>query len=144
MLEKLESLERKYNELTEALSNPEVLADQPRFQKYAKARADLVDTVSREDAFRMLRALSGRAHVVHTALVVGMKTSGGFSLTATAADTTVNMALLSEDLISAYVESGDPFGKAGGYAIQNPDFRLVFVVCRLPTQIGRASCRERV
>ena len=45
MLEKLESLERKYNELTEALSNPEVLADQPRFQKYAKARADLVDIV---------------------------------------------------------------------------------------------------
>lgn len=45
MLEKLESLERKYNALTEALSNPEVLADQPRFQKYAKARADLVDIV---------------------------------------------------------------------------------------------------
>lgn len=122
--------------------------------------------VSREDAFRMLRALSGRVHVVHTALVVGMKTSGGFSLTATAADTTVNMALLSEDLISAYVESGDPFGKAGGYAIQNPDFRLVssfagcyasvvgLPICHLdallrrmhaaPAETAEKSCRYRL
>lgn len=114
----------------------------------------------------MLRALSGRAHVVHTALVVGMKTSGGFSLTATAADTTVNMALLSEDLISAYVESGDPFGKVGGYAIQNPDFRLVssfagcyasvvgLPICHLdallrrmhaaPAETAEKSCRYRL
>ncbi|HPT68822.1 MAG TPA: peptide chain release factor 1 [Syntrophomonas sp.] len=45
MLEKLASLELKYNELTDNLSNPEVIADQSRFQKYAKAHAELTDVV---------------------------------------------------------------------------------------------------
>ena len=81
--------------------------------------------VSREDAFRTLRALSGRPHTVHSALAVGTKTPGGFTIYTATADTTVTMARLSEDLIAAYVESGDPFGKAGAYAIQNSDFRLV-------------------
>jgi peptide chain release factor 1 len=46
MLEKLQSLEDKYNELTELLSTPEVINDQSRFQKYAKAHADLNDIVA--------------------------------------------------------------------------------------------------
>lgn len=46
MLEKLQSLEDKYNELTELLSTPEVINDQGRFQKYAKAHADLNDIVA--------------------------------------------------------------------------------------------------
>jgi peptide chain release factor 1 len=45
MLEKLASLELKYNELTDQLSNPEVIADQSKFQKYAKAHAELTDVV---------------------------------------------------------------------------------------------------
>lgn len=46
MLEKLESLEEKYNELNVLLSQPEVIADQSRFQKYAKTHADLTDVVT--------------------------------------------------------------------------------------------------
>lgn len=46
MLEKLQSLEEKYNNLTELLSNPEVINDQSKFQKYAKAHADLTDIVT--------------------------------------------------------------------------------------------------
>lgn len=45
MLQKLENLEAKYNELTELLSTAEIIADQNRFQKYAKAHADLTDIV---------------------------------------------------------------------------------------------------
>jgi len=41
MLEKLQSLEDKYNDLTELLSKPEVINDQSKFQKYAKAHAEL-------------------------------------------------------------------------------------------------------
>jgi len=46
MLEKLASLELKYNELTDQLSNPEVIADQSKFQKYAKAHSDLTEVVN--------------------------------------------------------------------------------------------------
>ena len=34
MLEKLKSLESKYNEFAELLSQPEILADQSKYQKY--------------------------------------------------------------------------------------------------------------
>ena len=46
MLEKLASLELKYNELTDQLSNPEIIADQSKFQKYAKAHSDLSEVVN--------------------------------------------------------------------------------------------------
>lgn len=46
MLQKLKSLETKYNELNELLSNPDIIADQSRYQKYAKAYSDLSEIVS--------------------------------------------------------------------------------------------------
>jgi peptide chain release factor 1 len=46
MLKKLESLETKYNELNDLLSNSDVIADQSRYQKYAKAYSDLAEIVS--------------------------------------------------------------------------------------------------
>ncbi len=46
MLQKLESLEAKYNELGDLLSNPEILSDQSKYQKYAKAYSDLTEIVS--------------------------------------------------------------------------------------------------
>jgi peptide chain release factor 1 len=53
MLQKLESLETKYNELNELLSDPEILADQSRYQKYAKAYSDLSEIVA---VYRELKA----------------------------------------------------------------------------------------
>lgn len=46
MLAKVEILKKKYDELTELLSRPEIIAEQNKFQKYAKAHADLSDIVS--------------------------------------------------------------------------------------------------
>jgi peptide chain release factor 1 len=46
MLHKLASLEEKYDELTEQLSKPEIIADQSKYQKYAKAHSDLNEIVS--------------------------------------------------------------------------------------------------
>ncbi len=46
MLDKLASLELKYNELTDHLSNPQIIADQSKFQKYAKAHSDLTEVVA--------------------------------------------------------------------------------------------------
>jgi len=41
MLQKLESLESKYNELNDLLSDPAIIADQSKYQKYAKAYSEL-------------------------------------------------------------------------------------------------------
>ncbi|HBV86706.1 peptide chain release factor 1 [Desulfosporosinus sp.] len=46
MLEKLYEIERKYDELTELLSDPEILANQSEWQKYAKAQAGMTNLVT--------------------------------------------------------------------------------------------------
>jgi septum formation protein len=40
-------------------------------------------------------------------------------------DSLVAMRLYSNDEIAAYIDTGDPFDKAGAYAIQHPEFRPV-------------------
>ena len=66
-------------------------------------------------AEQMLRALSGRSHVVLTGVVVidadGHERS-------TVVSTTVTMRTLAPTEITAYVAGGEPLDKAGGYAIQ--------------------------
>jgi septum formation protein len=66
------------------------------------------------DAARMLGLLSGRTHRVLTAIAVvrGARTDEALSLSR------VRFERLSTARIDAYVASGEPFGKAGGYAIQ--------------------------
>ncbi len=49
MIEKLAEIERKYDELSQLLSDPEVIADQGAWQKYAKSQAGLTEIV---EAFR--------------------------------------------------------------------------------------------
>ncbi|WP_088188710.1 peptide chain release factor 1 [Desulfosporosinus sp. FKA] len=49
MLEKLYEIERKYDELTELLSDPEIIANQTEWQKYAKTQAGMTNLVT---AFR--------------------------------------------------------------------------------------------
>ncbi|MCL4517513.1 MAG: peptide chain release factor 1 [Firmicutes bacterium] len=52
MLEKLAALAEKYDELERFLSDPEVIADQPRFQKYARAHAGLNQIVGKYEEYR--------------------------------------------------------------------------------------------
>jgi septum formation protein len=66
------------------------------------------------DAEVMLRALSGRTHQVHTAIAV----TGRRGLTSSVTTTAVTFRPLSPAEISAYVATGDPLDKAGGYGIQ--------------------------
>jgi peptide chain release factor 1 len=46
MLEKLENVKNRYSELEKALSDPEVIADQSRFQKYVKEHSELSPLVA--------------------------------------------------------------------------------------------------
>ena len=69
---------------------------------------------SREDAFRMLRELSGRSHEVVTAV-----TLRDSSRELTFSDSTlVRFEQLSDDEIAYYIDRYRPFDKAGAYGIQ--------------------------
>lgn len=46
MFAKLKSLEDRYEELSELISNPEVIADRARWQQYVKAHAELAEVVA--------------------------------------------------------------------------------------------------
>lgn len=52
MLEKLDSLEEKYEEITQQLTQPEVVADVGKYQRLTKALADLEDIVSTYRAYK--------------------------------------------------------------------------------------------
>ena len=66
------------------------------------------------DAASMLRRLSGRTHQVISAVYL---VSAGRELHAVSRSE-VTFAELSDEDIAAYVASGEPFGRAGAYAIQ--------------------------
>ena len=67
------------------------------------------------DARQMLQALSGRTHRVLSAVAVWTGTRRAEALSISR----VRFATLSSKVIDAYIDSGEPFGKAGAYAIQS-------------------------
>jgi len=67
------------------------------------------------DAATTLRQLSGRTHRVITAVAVGVDGSEGFAISRSS----VRFGVIAGADIERYVESGEPFGKAGAYAIQS-------------------------
>ena len=73
------------------------------------------------DAQAMLARLAGRTHEVISALwlVTGERERMAVSVSQ------VRFAALDAAAIAAYVETGEPFGKAGGYAIQGRGAALV-------------------
>ncbi len=68
-----------------------------------------------EDALRMLRMLSGRTHQVYTG--VSLRSPDG-TLRTEADASDVTFCQVPEEEIRAYVLSGEPMDKAGGYAVQ--------------------------
>ncbi|MCA9868246.1 MAG: septum formation protein Maf [Anaerolineales bacterium] len=75
-----------------------------------------------DEARAMLVTLRGRTHFVHTAICVVEPGGRELSSVHTAA---VTMRDYSDAALDAYIATGDPFDKAGGYAIQHPVFRPV-------------------
>ena len=69
-----------------------------------------------QEAAATLRALSGRTHRVLTAVALSMGRRSPLLLSISR----VRFATLSEASIARYVDSGEPFGKAGAYAVQSP------------------------
>ncbi len=79
----------------------------------------LAKPVDADDARRMLRLLSGRAHRVHTGVAVLAGRHEGRALVST----DVVFVDLDDATVDWYVATGEPAGKAGGYAIQGAGAR---------------------
>jgi septum formation protein len=67
-----------------------------------------------DDAARMLALLSGREHMVTTAVAV----SRGKKLRSAVEEVRVRFRRLRDDEIEAYIATGEPMDKAGAYGIQ--------------------------
>lgn len=68
----------------------------------------------REDAYNMIKSLSGRVHSVFTGVCA---VGNGISLTF-AEETKVEFYPLTEDEINEYIGTDEPYDKAGAYGIQ--------------------------
>lgn len=67
-----------------------------------------------EEAARMLRRLSGRSHIVITAVAVSWRRK----VVSDAEEVSVTFRDLTDDDIRAYIATGEPMDKAGAYGIQ--------------------------
>jgi septum formation protein len=76
-----------------------------------------------DDAFRVLRSLSGNVHTVITAIwmieSLSGQGSGDYELSK------VKFKNLSDEQIWSYIQTGDPLDKAGSYGIQGPGRDLI-------------------
>jgi nucleoside triphosphate pyrophosphatase len=119
----------------EPIASPSALCQRLALKKAAKVRAENgpawvlgADTVvvvgnrvlgkpgDEREAAAMLRQLSGREHRVITGIAI-LYPSGPPAHTESVT-TLVHVRVLSEMEIQSYVSTREPFGKAGGYAIQ--------------------------
>lgn len=78
---------------------------------------------SREDAYKMIERMSGREHLVMTGIALidsaTGRTSSGCEVTR------VRFAKLAHEAIRYYIDTGEPEGKAGAYALQGLGALLV-------------------
>lgn len=91
----------------------------------------------REEAFSMLKKLSGKSHQVITGVALIKK---GKTVTFTE-KATVTFASLTDEEINNYIETGECFDKAGSYAVQGKSAKFIkkidgdyYAVVGLPCQ----------
>ena len=96
-----------------------------------------------EEARAMLRTLRDRSHLVVTGLALATG-SGAELVWHAAVETRVDMRAYTDDEIERYVATGRPLDKAGGYAIQDPEFAPVArIVGCYPNVVGLPLCETR-
>jgi septum formation protein len=71
-----------------------------------------------DDAYRMLRMLSGRGHLVHTGVTVSVPVTAARRSSTIVVTTEVTFADLEDATIDWYLETGEAMDKAGAYGIQ--------------------------
>ncbi len=99
----------------------------------------------KEQARKMINALSGKKHYVHTGVFIkNAKCEKAFTVT-----TTVEFAQISAQEAEDYISTDDPYDKAGGYGIQSGAARFVkgvngcyYNVMGFPVQSVYTALRE--
>ncbi len=81
-----------------------------------------------DEAREMLQQLRDRAHMVCTAFHLLRKSSDRVDRRASVVKTVVTMRAYTDAEIDAYIATGDPFDKAGAYAIQHEGFHPVALI----------------
>jgi septum formation protein len=80
--------------------------------------------INKKDAFKILKSLSGKTHIVYTGYTVyNSNTQKSIS---EYEKTKVSFRKLTDQEITEYINSGSPMDKAGAYGIQD-DFGAVFI-----------------
>ena len=79
---------------------------------------------NKKDAFRILKILSGRTHVVYTGYSIF--NSANSNTISEYEKTKVTFRKLNDEEILEYIDGGSPMDKAGAYGIQD-DFGAVFI-----------------
>ncbi len=80
--------------------------------------------INRKDAFRILKLLSGRTHIVYTGYSI--YNSRNDKMISEHEKTEVTFRDLTDEEIDDYISGGSPMDKAGAYGIQD-DFGAVFI-----------------
>ncbi|NJM42660.1 MAG: septum formation protein Maf [Anaerolineae bacterium] len=92
------------------------------------------------EAWAMLRALRNRTHEVQSCIVIKQ----GEEEIVDIVSSQVVMRDYSDDEIATYIATGDPFDKAGSYAVQHEQFHPVAEIRGCPLNvIGLALCHLR-
>jgi len=86
-----------------------------------------------EDAKMMLSLLGGREHTVVTGFCI--LDPSGRPVHTEAVSTAVRFKPLNDTEIEAYIQTGEPFGKAGAYAIQRVGAFMVESICGSYTNV---------
>ena len=86
--------------------------------------------IDRDDAYRILRRLSGREHQVITGVAIV-----NAAIFKDAASSTVAIKPLTDEEIFRYIDGGEPMDKAGAYAIQGEGAFMVSSYLRSFTNI---------
>lgn len=74
LLNKLEEIEKKYDELTKVLSDPEIFSDYSKSQKYSKEQADLSEIVQKIKEYKkVLSGISEAEDILHAEGDDGLK-----------------------------------------------------------------------
>lgn len=112
------------DDLVSRLSLEKALAVKPSFENRCILASDTLvvnsedevfgKPVNRDDALRMLMSLSGTQHRVISGIAMSSPDKNEIALS----NTYVTMRAFSEEEATKYWLTGEPVGKAGGYAIQ--------------------------
>src|SRR5579884_2662306 len=115
-------------------------------RRLAREKAEAIETrPDANDAARMLRLLAGRVHEV----ITGICLRRGSREIIDDATTSVRFVAMTEDDIAAYVATGEPMDKAGGYGVQGLASKFIdriegdyFNVVGLPVSLIYRHLRE--